>query len=90
MGEECQEQSLRSAGLRRDVKSKTHISWRMTSSPASQVEESRGDATAQTRSGICQHFCPCHIDHDKQQCTHCSVPRAGPERGHGVGCAGLA
>lgn len=38
------------AGLRRGVESRAHISWRMRSSPASQVEESRGDAAAQTSS----------------------------------------
>lgn len=38
------------AGLRRGVESRADISCRMRSSPASQVEEGRGDAAAQTSS----------------------------------------
>lgn len=59
----------------------------MGSHPSFRVEGSGIDDTSLSR--ICQNFCPCHIHHDKEQCTCHSVPRAEPERSCGVGCAGL-
>lgn len=58
----------------------------MGSHPSFRVEGSRRDDKALSR--ICQNFCPCHIHHDKEQCTCHSVPDTEPERSCGVGCAG--